>query len=148
MGFRKTESSRGIGSKRDVVTLEDLAPRRDIRGGSARRVFGAETANINHRNEEDEMAASKTKKAKDLPPKKAGAVKGGGKRLNENLTLVRAAKPKVKKDLPPKSTAKVKGGGRLVNENLTLVRAAKPKVKKDLPPKKSPKGGLGGYKTR
>jgi hypothetical protein len=28
--------------RRNIVTLEDLAPRHDVKGGVARRVFGAE----------------------------------------------------------------------------------------------------------
>lgn len=91
----------------------------------------------------------KSSKTKDLPPKKSGQVKGGGKNRiagNENLTLIRAAKPKVKKDLPPKKNPK--GGKLAANENLTLIRAAKPTVKKDLPPKKNPKGGRAALKTR
>ena len=39
------------------------------------------------------------KKSKDLSPKSSKPVKGGGLKLNDNLTLVRAAKP-AKKDLP------------------------------------------------
>jgi hypothetical protein len=37
---------------------------------------------------EDEMT---TKKTKDLTPKSTAKVKGGGRRLNDNLTLVRAS---------------------------------------------------------
>ena len=50
------------------------------------------------------MAVSKKKK--DLAPKKPSAVKGGGKNLNDNFTLVRHAKPAVKKDLPPSKNPK------------------------------------------
>jgi hypothetical protein len=31
-----------VRSRRKIVTLADLAPRQDIRGGAGRRVFGAE----------------------------------------------------------------------------------------------------------
>jgi hypothetical protein len=66
-----------------------------------------------------------SKKTKDLTPKSTANVKGGGRRLNDNITLVRGAKPVAgKKDLTPKSTTKVKGGGRHLNDNITLVRAA------------------------
>ena len=56
------------------------------------------------------MAVKSTKKTKDLPPKKSGAVKGGKLATNENTNLLRAAKPKVTKDLPPKKNPK---GGRV-----------------------------------
>jgi hypothetical protein len=60
------------------------------------------------------MKGSKTpaKKAKDLPAKSSG-VKGGGIRLNDNITLVRAAKPTAKKkDLPARK--EIKGGKKIV----------------------------------
>ena len=70
------------------------------------------------------MKTEKTK-AKDLTPKAPAKVKGGGRVVNDNITLMRGAKPTgAKKDLTPKSPAKVKGGGRLLNDNITLVRAA------------------------
>ena len=80
---------------REIVTLADLAPRQDVRGGSVRRVFGADRVDPSYR--EGEMGTKKTKKAKDLAPKK-GTVKGGGHNLNANITVIRATKPKVKKD--------------------------------------------------
>jgi hypothetical protein len=58
------------------------------------------------------MMASKApaKKAKDLAPK--SGVKGGGRYLNDNLTLVRAAKAASKqRDLP--SRKDVKGGRKI-----------------------------------
>jgi hypothetical protein len=85
-------------TRRNIVTLEDLAPRRDVVGGSASRVFGAEPAATR----EEHMAVTK-KAAKDLPASKS--VKGGGKTWNDNLTLVRAAKPS-KRDLPPNKDIK------------------------------------------
>jgi hypothetical protein len=43
MSTRKRHgSSRTAPPRRDVVTLADLAPRHDVRGGSSRVVFGAE----------------------------------------------------------------------------------------------------------
>jgi len=57
---------------------------------------------------------------KDLPTK-ASIVKGGGRLINDNLTLVRASKP-TKKDLP--AGKDVKAGGKRLNCNLTLVRLA------------------------
>jgi hypothetical protein len=59
------------------------------------------------------MKGSKTpaKKAKDLPAK--SSVKGGGVKLNDNITLVRGAKPATKKkDLPARK--EVKGGRKTV----------------------------------
>ena len=85
--------------------------------------------------------ARPVKKIKDLGAKST-AVKGGGKDLNDNMTLVRAAKPTIKKDLPPRQD--VKGGKRIAaNDALTLVRAAKPTKRiKDLGLKKGTvKGG-------
>ena len=88
------------------------------------------------------MKGSKTPaKTKDLAPKSGSKVKGGGRRLNDSVTLLRAAKPTVKKDLPAKKD--VKGGLKYSgNDNITLLRHAKPAVKKkDLPAKKDVKGG-------
>jgi len=66
-----------------------------------------------------------TKKTKDLAPKPTAKVNGGGRRLNDNITLVRGAKPAGgKKDLPPRSSSGVKGGGKRLNDNVTLVRAS------------------------
>jgi hypothetical protein len=66
-----------------------------------------------------------SKKTKDLTPKSTANVKGGGRRLNDNITLVRCAKPVAgKKDLPPRSSSGIKGGGKRLNDNITLVRAA------------------------
>ena len=43
MAVRKTprRAPRSREAAREVVTLADLAPRHDIRGGTSRRVFGA-----------------------------------------------------------------------------------------------------------
>ena len=112
---------------RDVVTLADLAPRRDVKGGSQRRVFGADPIEPSPQNRRSDMKSSKApaKKAKDLPAK-SGSVKGGGQNLNDNISLIRAAKPgKKAKDLAPKSYSRVKGGGVNLNDNITLVRAAR-----------------------
>jgi hypothetical protein len=105
-------------------------------------------------NTSDKDAMKKTSKSKDLSPK-ATAVTGGGRRQNDNMTLVRAAKPAPKqKDLPTRTP--VKGGAPPIgprdgnNDNLTFVRGAKP-AKRDLPAPKdikarkkaaSVKGGL------
>ena len=97
MASRKTTRSSGDSrNRRDVVTLDDLAPRHDVRGGSERRVFGADT---NDFASEADMAGKKVKKTKDLAPKNTGKVKGGRLATNENLTLVRAARPKTAKNL-------------------------------------------------
>lgn len=53
----------------EVVTLADLAPRRPILGGAARRVFGSD---LSSSAQEDAMASKATR---DLPSKKT--VKGG-----------------------------------------------------------------------
>ena len=77
--------------RRDVITLADLAPRHDVKGGSQRRVFGAnpvaETAGTDERSD-TKAAKTAAKKVKDLAPKAAGGVKGGGNNLNDNITLV------------------------------------------------------------
>jgi hypothetical protein len=121
---------------RDVVTLADLAPRHDVKGGSQRRVFGADPIDASPKNRRTDMKPWKaTKKAKDLPSK--SSVKGGGQNLNDNMTLVRAAKPAKKvNDLAPKSPGRVKGGTGghgeklAANDNITLVRGVKPTAKK------------------
>ena len=59
---------------RDVVTLADLAPRHDIKGGSGRRVFG-DVSDERPTNWRHTMAT--TTKLKDLPPKSTSNVKGG-----------------------------------------------------------------------
>lgn len=89
-------------ARQDIVTLADLAPKKQVIGGSERRIFGADAPM--KRVQEDAMA--KTTK-KDLPAKKP--IKGGkyGYAGNDNLTLVRAAKP-AKRDLPAGKV--VKGG--------------------------------------
>ena len=90
-------------------------------------------ANVGMNDREEVMAGSKTR---DLWVGKAGkVVKGGDRRLNDNVTLVRAAKPK--RDLPASKV--VKAGGKRLNDNVTLVRAAKPKG--DLPASKVVKAG-------
>jgi hypothetical protein len=112
---------------RDVVTLADLAPRRDVKGGSQRRVFGADPIEPSPQNRRSDMKSSKApvKKAKDLPAKSA-SVKGGGQNLNDNITFVRAAKPtKKRKDLSPRASGSVKGGRLAGNDNITVVRAAR-----------------------
>ena len=99
---------------RDVVTLADLAPQHDVKGGSQRRVFGADPIDPSPQNRRNNMKSSKApaKKAKDLPAK-SGSVKGGGQNLNDNITLVRGAKPTAKKkDLPARKD--VKGGKKLL----------------------------------
>jgi hypothetical protein len=133
--MRKTKGAR------DVITLADLSPRHDVKGGSRQRIFGADAPNLAGRTD------MKTK-LKDLTPKSPGGIKGGKLGANDNITLVRAAKPKATgKDLTPKSPAKVKGGGHpdTHNDNITLVRAAKPKATgKDLTPKSPTKVKGGG----
>jgi hypothetical protein len=74
MAFRKTTQSSGD-TRRDVVTLADLAPRQDVRGGSERRVFGADTTDF--ATGSTTMATKKTVK-KDLQPKNSPK---GGRRL-------------------------------------------------------------------
>jgi hypothetical protein len=65
---------------RDVVTLADLSPKREITGGSSQRVFGADPI---------EPARAKPAGAtKDLAPKAGGTVKGGRLVANDNITLV------------------------------------------------------------
>ena len=76
---------------RNVVTLADLAPRRDVKGGS-QRVFGASSSPFASDVAEHRRDAMKPKIAKDLPPKSPTKVKGGGW-MNDNITLVRGAKP-------------------------------------------------------
>jgi hypothetical protein len=70
-------------------------------------------------------------------------VKGGGRYVNDNITLVRAATPgKKAKDLTPISSGGVKGGGKRLNDSTTLIRGAKPTAKKkDLPARKDVTGG-------
>jgi hypothetical protein len=97
MASGKTDRSSGDGDTlRDVVTLDDLAPRHDVRGGSGRRVFGADTKAFAS---EGGMTGKKVKKTKDLAPKGTSKVKGGRLATNENLTLVRATSPNAKKHL-------------------------------------------------
>ena len=63
------------------------------------------------------------KPKKDLTPKSTAKVKGGGRVVNDNGTLLRSAKPAAgKNDLAPKSASAIKGGGRRLNDNLTLLR--------------------------
>jgi len=57
---------------RDVITLADLSPRHDVKGGSRQRVFGVDSPNLSGRTD------MKTK-LKDLPPKSPTNVKGGRK---------------------------------------------------------------------
>ncbi len=62
---------------RDIVTLADLAPNRDVRGGRGRQVFGPTAVDaVRNVHQEDNMAVSK--KTKDLAPKKNP--KGGAKK--------------------------------------------------------------------
>lgn len=73
MASRKTTRSSGDSrNRREVVTLDDLAPRHDVRGGSERRVFGADTDEFAT---EHRMADKKGKKTKDLAPKSTGRVR-------------------------------------------------------------------------
>ena len=73
MASRKTTRSSGDSrNRREVVTLDDLAPRHDVRGGSERRVFGADS---NAFASESDVAGKKVKKTKDLPPKSAPKAK-------------------------------------------------------------------------
>jgi len=53
---------------RNVITLADLAPRHDVKGGS-QRVFGSDPI--------EERDAMKKPGKKDLPPTKPTNVKGG-----------------------------------------------------------------------
>ena len=62
--MRKTKGTR------DVITLADLSPRHDVKGGSRQRIFGADSPNPAWRTD------MKTK-LKDLPPKSTSNVKGG-----------------------------------------------------------------------
>jgi hypothetical protein len=90
-----------------------LAPRRDVKGGSQRRVFGADPIEPSPQNRRTDVKSSKApaKKAKDLPAK-SGSVKGGGQNLNDNITLVRGVKPTAKKkDLPARKD--VTGGKKI-----------------------------------
>lgn len=65
--------------RRDVVTLADLSPRQDIKGGSQQRVFGAGSTGALE--SDSRRAAMKTtpKVIKDLPLKSTSAIKGGRK---------------------------------------------------------------------
>ena len=95
-------------SKRDIVTLADLAPRHDVRGGLGRQIFGTGAVDpIAEAAGRAESRAAGSKKTKDLSPKsnpKGG--RGGRLAANANVTLVRAAKPVIKKDLSPKTSPK------------------------------------------
>ena len=141
-------------SKRDIITLADLAPRHDVRGGHGRQIFGTGAVDpIAEAAGRAESRAAGSKKTKDLSPKsnpKGG--RGGRLASNANVTLVHLlwrkhtmAGSKKTKDLSPKKNPK---GGKIAgNANVTLVRAAKPVIKKDLSPKTSPKGGKSGFKV-
>jgi hypothetical protein len=90
----------------DVVTLADLAPRQDVKGGSQRRVFGSDPVQPN-----DALGAQR----RDQPAKSPGSAKGGGIRRNDNITLLRDATPPAKrKDLPARRDIT---GGRKRNES-------------------------------
>jgi hypothetical protein len=78
-------SEKSSRSGRHLVTLADLAPRREITGGSDRRVFGSNPVG------NDEGRTAMKKQPKDLTPKSPANVKGGGWMPNDNITLVRAA---------------------------------------------------------
>ena len=69
----------------DIVTLADLAPQQDVRGGSSRRVFGADAVDT-----AVDTAKDAKRKPRDLTPKRTGSVKGGRLAANDNITLVRA----------------------------------------------------------
>jgi hypothetical protein len=84
----------------DVVTLADLAPRQDVKGGSQRRVFGSDPVQP-----DDAPGAQR----RDLPAKSPGSAKGGGISRNANITLLRNARPAAKrKDL--RERRDIKGG--------------------------------------
>jgi hypothetical protein len=71
------------------------------------------------------MRPKTVKPKKDLTPKSTARVTGGGRLINDNITLMRGKKPVGgKKDLPPRSSISVKGGGKRLNDNVTLVRAS------------------------
>jgi len=92
-----------------VVPLTDLAPTREVMGGSQRRVFGTDAVDSQLRS-----SAMKKKTGADLPPSKP--VKGGGAySANDNTTLIRKAKPasSKKKDLPARKD--VKGGKKITD---------------------------------
>ena len=59
---------------RDVVTLADLAPRQDVKGGSRVRVFGESSGEAPADRRHN---VADTKKMKDLPPKPTSNIKGG-----------------------------------------------------------------------
>jgi hypothetical protein len=60
---------------RDVITLADLSPKRDIKGGSSRCVFGAEPIDTHWRTEMADVQSPKPTPPKDLEPRKP--IKGG-----------------------------------------------------------------------
>jgi hypothetical protein len=99
----------------DIVTLTDLAPKHDVKGGSGRRVFGADTV-VAPIPGAGPARPAPAKKARDLSPKKTGAVKGGRISSNTNTTLIRSTTledtmaTKKAKDLSPKKAGGVKGG--------------------------------------
>jgi len=69
-------TSRKTSTRRDVITLADLSPRHDVRGGTVKggnrqRVFGVDSTPDNRRD------VMKPKITKDLPPKSTTSVKGG-----------------------------------------------------------------------
>jgi hypothetical protein len=53
---------------RNVIKLTDLAPRQDIKGGSQRRVFGADPIRDDRKAGSNESAAT-GRPARDLPSK-------------------------------------------------------------------------------
>ena len=69
-------TSRKTLTRRDVITLADLSPRHDVKGGTVKgsggqRVFGVDSTPDNRRD------VMKPKITKDLPPKPTTSVKGG-----------------------------------------------------------------------
>jgi hypothetical protein len=80
---------RSVRAAREVVKLTDLAPRHDIKGGSQRRVFGADPIR-----DDRKAGAGKTADgaAKDLPAKSSATVKGGGISRNDSVTLLRVTR--------------------------------------------------------
>lgn len=58
-----------------MVTLSDLAPKRDVKGGSSRRVFGADPFDTPWRNQMADVKSPKPTPPKDLEPRKP--IKGG-----------------------------------------------------------------------
>ncbi len=81
-----TKHRRDAGAPRDVVALKDLAPQRDVKGGTGRYVFGGEP--WADRPTFDAWSTEMSNfKIGDLQPKQEteAAVKGGGKGTVETI---------------------------------------------------------------